>query len=90
MESKIKGILTSDGIQKILAEIYKSVNNGIPNIIPSIREMANNYLTKYHDPRKAAQQMIAFQSTKSAISGFVTGFGGLISMPITLSANITS
>ena len=34
--------------------------------------------------------MIALQCTKSTVSGFVTGFGGIITLPVTLPANITS
>ena len=34
--------------------------------------------------------MIRNQITKCATSGFITGFGGFITMPVTLPANITS
>lgn len=90
MEKKNTGILTPEGVQKALTEIYKAVNNGVTNVIPPVSKMADDYLVKETDPRKAASKMIALQTTKSAVSGFVTGFGGFVTMPVTLPANITS
>ena len=34
--------------------------------------------------------LIRWQNTKSATSGFVTGFGGLITLPVTIPANLAS
>lgn len=34
--------------------------------------------------------MITYQTSEAALLGFVTGFGGVLTMPITISANITS
>ena len=34
--------------------------------------------------------MITYQTSKAALLGFVTGFGGVLTMPITIPANITS
>ena len=39
---------------------------------------------------EACKAMIRNQITKCATSGFITGFGGFITMPVTLPANITS
>lgn len=82
--------LTNEGILKILNEIYIRVNQGVGNVIPPIEKFADDYLAKDSDPRKAADKMIALQCTKSTVSGFVTGFGGIFTLPVTLPANITS
>ncbi|WP_050933347.1 EcsC family protein, partial [Vibrio harveyi] len=37
-----------------------------------------------------ANSLIRWQNTKAGTSGFLTGLGGLITMPVTLPANITS
>ena len=52
--------------------------------------MANDYLKKYKTKEEACKAMIRNQITKCATSGFITGFGGFITMPVTLPANITS
>ena len=82
--------LTNEGILKFLNEVYVKVTQGVGGVIPPIEKFAEDYLAKESDPRKAAERMIALQCTKSTISGFVTGFGGIITMPVTLPANITS
>ena len=52
--------------------------------------MANDYLKKYKTKEEACKAMIRNQIAKCAASGFITGFGGFITMPVTLPANITS
>ncbi len=89
-DTENKGSITSDGILKALNQIYMKVNKGAGNVIPPIEKFADDYLAKEPDPRKAAQRMIALQCTKSTVSGFVTGFGGVLILPIALPANITS
>lgn len=82
--------LTKENIQKFLDEAYQKILHGAGNVIPPIDKFANDYLAKEPDPQKAAKKMIALQCTKSTVSGFVTGFGGFITMPITIPANVTS
>ena len=48
--------------------------------------MANDYLKKYKTKEEACKAMIRNQIAKCATSGFITGFGGFITLP----ANITS
>lgn len=52
--------------------------------------MANDYLKKYKTKEEACKAMIRNQIAKCAASGFITGFGGFITMLVTLPANITS
>lgn len=52
--------------------------------------MANDYLTKYHTKEEACKAMLRNQIAKCTTSGFVTGFGGIITMPVTLPANVGS
>ena len=39
---------------------------------------------------KAAEALVRWQNVKAGTSGFVTGLGGLITIPVALPANITS
>ena len=43
-----------------------------------------------YDKEIAIKKLINFQTTKAATSGFVTGFGGVLTMPVTIPANVYS
>ena len=85
-----KTVISQENVMKILDSCYEKCLNGIPKISPSVEEMANDYLKKYKTKEEACKAMIRNQITKCATSGFITGFGGFITLPVTLPANITS
>ena len=89
-EKEKKTLITQEEVMKILDSCYEKCLNGIPKVSPSVEEMANDYLKKYKTKEEACKAMIRNQITKCATSGFITGFGGFITMPVTLPANITS
>ena len=64
--------------------------NGVPYVSPSVEELANDYLDKYPTKQQACKAMINNQIIKCTTSGFITGFGGVMTMPVTLPANIGS
>ncbi|MDN7146071.1 EcsC family protein [Liquorilactobacillus mali] len=67
---------------------YDKTTNGLPGQ-ESIDDLVNDYLSKY-DKETAIDKLIQFQVAKAATSGFVTGFGGAITFPVTIPANIAS
>ena len=87
-EKKTK--LTKDDIMAILDKLYAKSIDGIPHVSPPIEELANQYLSKNEDVKKAAKSFINYQIAKCTTSGFITGFGGLITLPITIPANISN
>ena len=87
--SKGKKLSKAD-ITKALDACYDKCLNGIPQISPSIEDMANDYLKKHKTKEKACKEMIRNQIIKCTTSGFITGFGGFIVMPIAIPANIGS
>ena len=89
-EKEKKTVIAQEDVMKILDSCYEKCLNGIPKISPSVEEMANDYLKKYKTKEEACKAMIRNQIAKCATSGFITGFGGFITMPVTLPANITS
>lgn len=89
-EKEKKTVIAQEDVMKILDSCYEKCLNGIPKVSPSVEEMANDYLKKYKTKEEACKAMIRNQITKCATSGFITGFGGFITMPVTLPANITS
>ena len=83
-------IITEEDMIKILDGVYDNVLAGLGSKSPSVEKFANDYLEKEKDPSKAAKKMINNQIIKCTTSGFITGFGGLITLPITVPANISS
>jgi len=86
MERKIK----QEDVIKMLDSCYKTVLGGIEKVSPPIETFANDYLDKASSADEAAQKMIKNQIMKCTTSGFLTGFGGVITLPISIPANIGS
>ena len=89
-EKEKKTVIAQEDVMRILDSCYEKCLNGIPKVSPSVEEMANDYLKRYKTKEEACKAMIRNQITKCATSGFITGFGGFITMPVTLPANISS
>lgn len=89
-EQEKKKMLSQEDIMKLLDSCYEKCLNGVPKVSPSVENMANDYLMKYSSKEEACKAMIRNQIAKCTTSGFVTGFGGIITMPVTLPANIGS
>lgn len=89
-EAKNGELITQEDIMKILDGVYSNVLNGLGKASPNVEEFANDYLEKDNKPEIAAKKLINNQILKCTTSGFITGFGGLITLPITVPANISS
>lgn len=73
----------------ILDACYKKVLEGIPLVSEPVEELADSYLKKYSS-EKAIEELVSWQIRKCATSGFLTGLGGFITLPVTIPANISS
>lgn len=82
--------VTQDDIMKLLDTCYDKCLNGIPKVSPSVSDMANDYLKKHPSKEPACKAMLRNQIAKCTTSGVVTGFGGLLTMPVAIPANIGS
>lgn len=80
--------LSQEDVMGLLDTCYTKCLNGIPKVSPRIEDMANDYLIKYDSTEDACKAMLKNQITKCTTSGVVTGFGGVITMPLTLPANV--
>ena len=83
-------IISQEDVFKMLNTCYEKTLNGINKISPPIEKFANDYLEKDGDKEKAVKAMVKNQIIKCTTSGFVTGFGGFITMPVTIPANVGS
>lgn len=82
-------IITQDQMKNILDTCYKKALEGMP-ISESVEILANGYINKYSGRLEAAEKLAENQILKCGTSGFITGLGGLITLPVAIPANISS
>ena len=85
-----KPVMTEEDIMKLLDSCYEKCLNGIPKVSPSVEALANDYLKKHRTTEEACRAMLKNQIAKCTTSGVVTGFGGFITMPVAIPANVGS
>ena len=85
-----KKLITQENIMELLDKLYATSIAGIDKVSPPINELADDYLSKNKEVENAAKSFVNFQIAKCTTSGFVNGLGGLITLPITIPANICS
>ncbi len=84
-------IIDENILLMMLDDLYKKALEGIQKAHSvSVEELAASYTRKYPSTAKAARALISSHVTKCGASGFLTGLGGLITMPVTMPANISS
>lgn len=76
-------------IMRALDYCYDKAVNGLPGL-ETAEELAQNYLTSDGTLEENANKLVRWQIAKASTSGFITGLGGLITMPVAIPANITS
>ena len=82
--------ISQNEIMQLLDKLYDQSIHGIAKVSPPVEELANNYLEKSNDATTAAKKFINYQIAKCTTSGFVTGLGGLITLPVAIPANVGS
>lgn len=83
-------VITQEDIMNLLDSCYEKCLNGIPKVSPSVEVMAADYLKKHKSTEEACRAMLRNQVVKCTTSGVVTGFGGFITMPVAIPANVGS
>ena len=86
----MKGKITQEEMMQLLDTVYEKSLQGVPKVSQPINVLAEDYLMKHMTVEAAAKSFINYQVAKCATSGFVTGLGGLITLPAALPANIGS
>ena len=83
-------MITQEDIMNLLDSCYEKCLNGIPKVSPSVEDMAADYLKKHKSTEEACRAMLRNQVAKCTTSGVITGFGGFITMPVAIPANVGS
>lgn len=81
--------LTEFKLMQVLDWSYEKAVNGLPGM-ETAEELANKYISKSSSIDDAIDQFISWQQAKCATSGFITGLGGIITLPVSVPANISS
>lgn len=82
--------LDQEGVMRLLDKLYEQATQGIAMVSPPIEETAVDYLRKNPDIDTAAKKFINYQIAKCTTSGFLAGLGGIITLPVTIPANVSS
>jgi hypothetical protein len=83
-------VINLEDLKKVMDSCYEKAINGIPKVSLAVDDLAIEYLDKYKTKDKAVRKMINTQIIKCTTSGFVTGLGGAITLPVAIPANIGS
>lgn len=84
-----KNNLTESKMMQVLDWSYDKAVNGLPGM-ETAEELSEKYISKSNSVDEAIDKFINWQQTKCATSGFLTGLGGIITMPVAIPANISS
>ena len=79
---------TEDVILKVLDWSYEVALEGLPGV-DSAWDLAKDYMNEEVSSVDQVNSLIRWQNTKAATTGFVTGLGGLITLPVAVPANIS-
>lgn len=86
-----KSEVNESTLMKALIWAYDQALAGVPSVgIESALELAEDYRRRAASPAMAAQSLVRWQVTKAGTAGFLTGLGGVLSLPVTLPLNLAS
>lgn len=88
-EGRKKELISPEQMQEFLSSAYSAALNGVPGVSGTVEDLAADYEKEFpHSKKKAAEELARNQVIKSGMTGFVTGLGGLITLPVTLPADV--
>ncbi|OBZ32693.1 EcsC family protein [Megasphaera sp. DISK 18] len=82
-------LITEEMMQNALSWAWDSSINGVPGSGTAV-ELANDYLKENENLESAIDSLVSWQVRKCGASGFITGLGGLATMPVAIPVNLGS
>ena len=76
-------------IMQVLDWAYDKALNGVHGL-DSAQELAEDYMKQNDSLESKVNSLIRWQNSKCATSGFISGLGGIITLPVAIPANIAS
>lgn len=92
-EDAVAVLNSPEQVQTLLDACYQAALDGIPKVSSSVDTLVNEYRGKSETTAEAARKLISNQLIKCSTSGFLSGAGGALTLPVTVaavSANIGS
>lgn len=86
---KMADDLTEYKIMTLLNWSYEKAVQGVVGL-DSAYDLAEDYMKRNGSLYDQANSLIRWQNTKAGTSGFLTGLGGIITLPIAIPANVAS
>jgi hypothetical protein len=85
-------LLDSTTIAKALDVAYDKAVEGIPGVpgVEAAEDLAKDYLNDEGSLADQVDTLIRYQVVKASASGFLTGLGGLLTLPVALPTNLIS
>lgn len=80
---------TTGTLLKVLDWVYDKALAGLPGLNSAV-ELSESYLMQEGTLRHKANALIRWQNVKSGSSGFITGLGGFMTLPVAIPANLAS
>ncbi|MBW6492478.1 MAG: EcsC family protein [Lentimicrobium sp.] len=80
---------TTGTLLKVLDWAYDKALAGLPGLNSAV-ELSESYLKQEGSLRHKANALIRWQNVKSGSSGFITGLGGFMTLPVAIPANLAS
>ncbi len=81
--------LDQSSIMSMLDTMYEKAVAGFPGV-DSAFDMANDYLKQDGSKADQINALIRWQNAKAGTSGFITGLGGIMTLPVAIPANVAS
>jgi hypothetical protein len=80
-----------EGSGAIQAAVNKILSVGVDGVGPlkSAKQVAEEHLAQHRDREKAIAKLVATHTRMVAASGFATGLGGLLVLPVTIPTDVT-
>lgn len=82
-------IISEEMIMETLDWAYDQSINGLPGM-GTAEDLVKDYLSGEGSLVEKVDSLIGWQNAKCATSGFLTGLGGIITLPVAIPANISS
>lgn len=82
-------LVSINSMQNLMDWSWEKAVEGIPGSTSAI-ELADSYLRSNQTVEEAIDSLIRWQCIKCGTSGFITGLGGLITLPVAVPANLAS
>lgn len=82
-------VISGQKMQEAIEWAYDKAINGLPGAGSAI-ELAEDYIDSSKSKKDNINCLIRWQNTKAGSAGFLAGLGGVITMPVSIPANIAS